>query len=149
MRVFVEGRPNKLGEKEIVFATEFFASLLMSKRLQKDVIVHIECLDDGSDGFMHFLDDNRRPREFQININNRISKRKQLITLAHEMVHVKQYVKGELKYLSRKDEDRWLGSIVRRDLHYYDRPWEIEAFGRELGLVQRYILHKNENKIKF
>jgi hypothetical protein len=51
--------------------------------------------------------------------------RDMLITVAHEMVHIKQYVKGEMPK-----------SITEGD--YWDRPHEIEAHGRETGLFIRW-----------
>lgn len=53
-------------------------------------------------------------------------------TLAHEMVHVKQYAKGQLKDLVDKKGNEyktWLGK--KFEGHYYDQPWEVEAFKRE------------------
>lgn len=63
-----------------------------------------------------------------------------LSVLAHEMVHVKQYVKGELvdhgKYCSwhgKKFEEAEAGSE-----EYYFSPWEVEAFGMQVGLYRMY-----------
>jgi hypothetical protein len=60
--------------------------------------------------------------------------------LAHEMVHVKQYVTGELI-----DEGRhcmWKGKrypdVKPSTEEYYFSPWEIEAFGMQVGLYQLY-----------
>ena len=45
-------------------------------------------------------------------------------TLAHEMVHVKQYITGELS----EDLDVWKGKKINSDdIDYDDQPWEIEA----------------------
>ena len=66
-----------------------------------------------------------------------------LQTLAHEMVHVKQFATGELRLLNKGRAARWnnvpwKGKQDEMD-SYYDSPWEIEAFGRELGLYLRFI----------
>ena len=57
--------------------------------------------------------------------------------LAHEMVHVKQFVRGHLKIvLSKKRyEHVWLGKVVKN--RYLDRPWEIEAYSKESLLMHR------------
>ena len=45
-------------------------------------------------------------------------------TLAHEMVHIKQYVHGQLN----EDMTMWRGKEVDPDkIDYDDHPWEIEA----------------------
>jgi hypothetical protein len=63
-----------------------------------------------------------------------------LSVLAHEMVHVKQYANGELvdhgKYCS------WHGTKYEdynaNSEDYFFSPWEIEAFGRAVGLYRMY-----------
>ena len=59
-----------------------------------------------------------------------------LKTLGHELVHVKQYVRGELS-TDRNGLLRYNG--VHYDpqnlLEYFDLPYEIEAYGREKGLL--------------
>lgn len=47
-------------------------------------------------------------------------------TLAHEMVHAKQYLRGELDGYSGS----WKGRKPR-NYKYRNQPWEIEAYGRE------------------
>jgi hypothetical protein len=59
-------------------------------------------------------------------------------TIAHEMVHVKQYSKGELVDLSRSNSTRWQNNIIDKSTNYWDLPWEIEAHGKELGLFIRW-----------
>ena len=54
-------------------------------------------------------------------------------TTAHEMVHVKQYAKGQLITKPRKNGksplNYWLGKLNKKD--YYNRPWELEAFSKQ------------------
>jgi hypothetical protein len=45
--------------------------------------------------------------------------------LCHEMVHVKQYLRGELKYLRGKE--LWKGRDCT-DMEYMEQPWEKEAY---------------------
>lgn len=59
--------------------------------------------------------------------------------LAHEMVHVKQYVKGELVDLDdEKHPTRFLNKSYNSEYNYWESPWEIEAHGRERGLMSMY-----------
>jgi len=77
-----------------------------------------------------------QPREFLIEIHPGLGARTILGVLAHEMVHVKQYVRGQYRgELSRNGKMRriWLGK--QYSVAYMKRPWEIEAFGREMELV--------------
>ena len=48
-------------------------------------------------------------------------------TLAHEMIHVKQYAKGQYKAVRTKRF--WMGQHVKAK--YYDQPWEQEAMSKE------------------
>lgn len=59
-------------------------------------------------------------------------------TLAHEMVHVKQYARGQLKQYKKRNGTvsyTWLGR--KYDNEYYDCPWEIEAYSRERVLANK------------
>lgn len=63
-----------------------------------------------------------------------------LSVLAHEMVHVKQYVTGEL--IDQGSHSNWKGSIHKEyeanSEEYFFSPWEIEAFGMQVGLYRMY-----------
>jgi hypothetical protein len=67
--------------------------------------------------------------------------------LFHELVHAKQYLKGELVELGGpyyKFRGKKYHSPEDGDLFgYYDQPYEIEAYGREKGLYIRF-----RNKMK-
>ena len=94
--------------------------------------------EDGILGEVDFDDSNHRPKEFTITVDSTGSKRRIMETIAHEMVHVKQYSKGELVDLSRSGETRWQNKMVSNNTNYWDLPWEIEAHGKELGLFIRW-----------
>ena len=92
-----------------------------------------------------------RPREFTIRINSSQSLQEMLSTIAHEMVHVKQYARGELKDFSRTTNVcKWKGTTMEWEkIHYYDQPWEIEAHGRERGLFIRWFEQSQWKKCKW
>jgi hypothetical protein len=79
-----------------------------------------------------------RPRRFEIEINSAVRLRRMLETVAHEMVHVKQFAKGELYQGIRVNKHRWQGKWLEDNVDYWDLPWEIEAHGREVGLFVRW-----------
>ena len=59
-------------------------------------------------------------------------------TLAHEMVHVRQLAKGQLKYLPREAK-LWMGRRYTSKTLYLDQPWEQDAFARQEMIVRRAI----------
>ena len=75
-----------------------------------------------------------------------------LLCLAHELVHVKQYLKGELvQYKSGKC--KYMGELMLEesdviDETYWNAKYEIEAYGREHGLYTMFkkSLTKEEGK---
>jgi len=95
--------------------------------------------------------DTRTPREFVVSLNNTLSLVKLIFTIGHEMVHVKQYVKGELRQNMRKNNFSWKKQYFPIDVmdyideRYLELPWEIEAHGREWGL---YIMFLCQTKKK-
>lgn len=60
-------------------------------------------------------------------------------TVAHEMIHVKQLAKGQLQYEMRRGKEvaLWCGKKYDH-LHYYDKPWEKEAFSKSEVLGRRF-----------
>lgn len=78
------------------------------------------------------------PKCLFMTLDSRLSFHDLLITLAHEMIHVKQYAKGQLKLVvsSRgKFSFSWMGK--KHIGEYYDCPWELEAFSRERILANK------------
>jgi hypothetical protein len=57
------------------------------------------------------------------------------ITLAHEMVHVKQLAKGTLKQVN--GITYWNGKRYRKNHKYLEMPWEIEAFSKQELLFRK------------
>jgi hypothetical protein len=127
---------------ELEAAAQFYGELLMGKTLIKNLKIRLVFSKTQGNGAT-WEDDIARPREFTITLEKGMSKRETFITLAHEMVHVKQYATGELRdYMSSSKLQRWRNE--KRDwsqVEYWDLPWEIEAYGRERGLYVRYVDH--------
>lgn len=92
--------------------------------------------NDRSLGGCVQLDDH----EYEIDIKRSLRMRDMLTTLAHELVHVKQYELGQLDHDAESQYDYW------------DKPSEIEAHGRETGLFitwaeQNNIAHKKWTQV--
>lgn len=60
------------------------------------------------------------------------------LTLAHEMVHVKQMAKGTLK-TAKNGDNIWANRRYPKKTKYLDRPWEVEAFSRQELILRRAI----------
>ena len=58
------------------------------------------------------------------------------LTLAHEMVHVKQLAKGILKN-KQNGVNIWAGKRYTKRTKYLDQPWEIEAFSKQELILRR------------
>ena len=133
----------------------FCSDLLMSKRLQNSIHLDIQLVPNLMKkeevyGDSCWEDNNWRPREFTVRADSKLRMRRLLETIAHEMVHVKQFAKGEMVDLARADKIRWCGKMFEeKDSNYYDYPWEIEAHGRECGLFVRWAQAKKLSKEKW
>lgn len=73
-------------------------------------------------------------------LDSRLSMCQLVQTIAHEMVHVKQFARGRLRsqILNKKMVNVWQGKVYAdKDLAYHCRPWELEAFRQERELAYR------------
>jgi hypothetical protein len=142
MQIYTKGSTRKT-QKIVKDLTRFCAEMLMSKRMAESLLIRIEFikdLDNQYDGDCEYVDEESRPKEFLIRVNDALKLSKKLRTICHEMVHVKQYATGEMKYMSRPARfTKFQGMLYPDELEYWDSPWEIEAFGREPGLYTRWI----------
>lgn len=164
MRVTVSGKVTKKLSKQLVEASKFFADLLMDPRMVKNIILNLKLIKNlDSCGYCEVASNGKPYRKFVLEILAD-SKEDPLETLAHEMVHVKQYAKNELsddltlasRFANVPNAEhlytRWKGELWKpkgKEDPYFDSPWEIEAFGRGSGLYIRWqILKKLEEKAK-
>jgi hypothetical protein len=154
MEISVYGTKNKKLISELSDAAEFFARCLMHGRMVDNLELDIEVENKLEvQGCCVNEDGTTRSRFFTVqlrkdNINEMIQ------TLAHEMVHVKQHAKNEhvKKHVTArgglKIESYWMGKLWRPsngEVDFYDAPWEVEAYGREVGLMHRWINYKEKS----
>ena len=59
------------------------------------------------------------------------------VTLAHELTHVAQFAKGQLKPTAKGR--LWKGRLYKNNHPYLDQPWEIQAFARQEIIFRRAI----------
>ena len=148
MRLQIEGG-TEIHQRHCRQFARFFCNRFFSKELHKQITVKLKLVKkqhiDYNDECAHveWMDNNRQPRKFTILINmpSKPSLKYIISTLAHEMVHVKQFVKNELIDLPSTNYNVSMFKNKKYNLNrvsYYDQPWEIEAFGRERGLTKEY-----------
>ena len=78
---------------------------------------------------------------WDIFISDKLCKSEIIRALAHECVHIKQYVKGEL--VEKETEFFWKGELYLYDQENYEQmPWEEEAYRLENELVEKYERYK-------
>ena len=130
-------------KKHIPTVVNFCIQKLMPRL--KDLEITVKLTDLKGDAYGYCMSDPDgdseradRPRHFELEIDKKLPLRKLLETICHEMVHVKQYARGELYEGSRVSKHRWQGKWLDKDPDYWDQPWEIEAHGRECGLFVRW-----------
>jgi len=135
---------NKAVRKLVNIASWWYAEKLMGKRLMAGLDININMtstlLEGCREGSAIWEDESRRPKEFTIELDSSCTIRNILITLAHEMVHIKQWAKDEMyEYVNSPKLVRFKGEKMHMDdIDYWDYPWEIEAYGRQLGLFVRF-----------
>lgn len=154
MHITVTGAKTQAQSDEFKRAAEFFADILMDPRMVRNLTIDIEVIKNlDVQGECVDEDGTRNPRWFTISLKSQ-KPLEMIKTLAHEMVHVKQHAKNELQggimVATRgglKMTSRWMGEIwkpKRKECHYYDSPWEVEAYGKEVGLFNRYVVWMDE-----
>ena len=150
MELTFTGKPVRVSLAEYEYATHWIMARLVSRKLKKNLSIEISLRKiKGLNGQTEDTDGNKRPRDFIVTINPYLSRKSQLSTLAHELVHVKQFALGELKSEVHGTLQKWKDEYIdHADTDYYDLPWEVEAWGKEHGLYVRYLRHlQEENKV--
>lgn len=153
MKIKVSGG-NKKQRKNVESLVRFCASKMMSKRLANGINLKVflsrtYLKKNGDYGCCEWQDDYLRPKEFKIYVDSAQDPKQFYSTVAHEMVHLKQFAKGELTDLIGISKIKWTTTSGKEyfdmkddednDDEYWDLPWEIEARGREEGLVVRWV----------
>jgi len=132
------GHPDERFNEYVQRASQFYAEQLFHKQLLRHIVVTIK-FNKHLDAFGYTSVEKRnskgKAREFLIELHPYISGVEILKTLAHEFVHVKQYVEEELN----EEQTEWNGQAIDSDaVDYYSLPWEVQAFGLEVGLFTNF-----------
>jgi hypothetical protein len=141
MIIRVVNCPDKDFKPFVERAAAFYAEeLIPNKRIRNNCTTQIlfsSKIDEYGFASIEDYNTKKQPRSFLIEIHPHLGSRRILETLAHEMVHVKQYIENE----TNDELTRWRGKKVDPDkIDYWVQPWEIDAYGRETGLLTKFAI---------
>jgi len=110
---------------------EWYIKKILPRMRTLDITVNLtNCIKNGAYGYCMEGDSNR---DFEIEVDKSLRLYDFVSTLTHELTHMKQYARGEMKYMS-DGRTRWKKKIYRK-ISYADSPWEKEAFKVEKQLA--------------
>jgi len=148
MRLQIDGG-TKLHHRHCRQFVRFFSNRFFTKECSKQISIKLQFVKRKRIRYnepcaeVEWVDNPRQPRKFKVVIfvESKPSLRYIISSLAHEMVHVKQYVKNELVDLVSTNYNVSMYKNKKYNLNktpYFDQPWEIEAYGRTPGLLLEY-----------
>lgn len=153
MHLRTVGRPSHVSISLMKKAAIFYGKYLIGtgklyNNIRLTILFEKINTDEGDYGYCDWTDDNHYTREFTIGLDRSLCKREALLALAHEMVHLKQYAKGEMKDIWRPVRMvKWQGErYLHEEMDYWECPWEIEAYGREKGLYFKFLSYLKEGE---
>lgn len=123
-----------LVEKAFYFAVE----QLMPRKKNLDVEIYLTDIEDDAEGYHCHIDDGEHNIELQQGLIE-----EDLITLVfHEMVHVRQHERGELR--DHGIRKMWKGeehiSIFSTTEEYMELPWEEEAYRLQEEMYKEWMM---------
>ena len=136
------------------------AELVPSKRLRNNVSinVHLKHHEEEGEAKLEEYANRYRPRDFKVIVDHHRAEIDDygrtrtdtewghtiLRILAHELVHVKQYLVGDLSW--RDKGMLWKGKIFAPEYltEQLKTPYEVEAYGKEKGLLVSFFIKWKE-----
>lgn len=100
---------------------------MMPRMKTLEILVTLKDLKGKAMGYCMEGDTNR---EFELEIDKNLNLYDMISTICHEMVHVKQYARRELR-CDRNGNTLWKRSGSFNNTEYMECPWEKEAFRME------------------
>jgi len=133
--VSVEGsyKRRRLLTEDVVF---FCIEKIMPKIKTLEIDVTLKNIKEA-DGYCYSI----TTREFDLEIDKKLSEEMFISTIAHEMVHVWQYATKQLT--QKYNKEFWKGNDYT-DTPYHDVPWEKQALLMEVDLLKQYKEYRNE-----
>ena len=131
-------------QRRCVRIVDWFVNEYLPRHKVEINVDHKGLLRERVFGWAWVVPPDHRPREFEIEIHNRLSPEAYTETLLHELWHVYQHVTGQLK--DKYNKRYWKG-IDHSETNYDDQPWEKEAHRMEKILYKRYTSYLTNNSI--
>lgn len=129
---------SKYSRRRCEAVVSWFTQKYLKRHKIEVEVLHRGLLREGVYGWCTVQDQDWRPRSFLIEIHNRLNEEDYIKTLLHELQHVLQHVRGDLR--DRRGIRCWKG-IDCSELDYDDQPWEQEAHSIESVLYEDYLTH--------
>jgi hypothetical protein len=114
----------------------WFVSKYFPRHKLEIEVLHRGLKREGALGFCDVAGETYKPRNFLIEMDTHLDKKTYVTVLIHEMYHVLQFVKGELKLKASK---RYFKGECVEDLEYLEQPHEIQAHYYERILYYQYL----------
>ena len=131
-------------QRTCVRIVDWFVNEYLPRHKVEINVDHKGLLRERVFGWAWVVPPDHRPREFEIEIHNRLSPEAYTETLLHELWHVYQHVTGQLK--DKYNKRYWKG-IDHSETNYDDQPWEKEAHRMEKILYKRYTSYLTNNSL--
>lgn len=142
MRIRITGSPDHTTRRMVCRAVRWYCKKLkFHSTLYQNLRLHIVFGEPGCKADVEWLDRATKARSFKMTIRPTMSEDNVLASVAHEIVHIKQYASGILTDVG--DKVRWDGEIldfqddIESDLYWFS-PWELEARAMERGLMMMF-----------
>lgn len=143
MRVKIGGKSKSLSERIVREALWFYADCVTNKSDFKKLHINLRFTKKIVPSEAWCYPPNK-PYRFRLVASARSGPYQLLENLAHEMIHVQQYLEGKLT--EKRMGTAWQGRLYKGDFSksndtYFSAPWEIDANGRTYWLYKRCRLH--------
>jgi hypothetical protein len=114
----------------------WFVSKYLPRHKLEIEVLHRGLKREGALGYCDVAGRHYNPREFLIELDTHLDKETYITVLLHELYHVLQFCKGELKLKSSK---KYYKGECMEDIEYWEQPHEISARWNESILYQEYL----------
>ena len=160
IKLYARNIDNKLRTALYAMTSFAMAELVPSKRLRNNISinVHLKHHEEDGEAMLEEYANRYRPRDFKVIIDHHRAEIDDygrtrtdtewghtiLRILAHELVHVKQYLVGDMT--CRTKGMLWRGVMFAPEYltEQLKTPYEVEAYGKEKGLLVSFFIKWKE-----
>ena len=160
IKLYARNIDNKLRTALYAMTSFAMAELVPSKRLRNNISinVHLKHHEEDGEAMLEEYANRYRPRDFKVIIDHHRAEIDDygrtrtdtewghtiLRILAHELVHVKQYLVGDMT--CRTKGMLWKGVMFAPEYltEQLKTPYEVEAYGKERGLLVSFFIKWKE-----